>query len=68
MTQPVPRDQVTSVLADIVRESLARGEEVVVPGLGTFRVEHRSSRIEEQPDGQIRMEPPRDEVVFTAEP
>jgi nucleoid DNA-binding protein len=63
-----PRDQVVSVLADIVREALTRGEAVHVPGLGTFSVEHRSSQIEEQPDGQVVMKPPGDEIVFTPEP
>lgn len=56
------------MLADIVREALSRGETIHVPGLGTFAVAHRSSQIEEQPNGQVTMKPPRDEVVFTPGP
>ena len=55
------------MLADIVRDALTRGETIHVPGLGTFGVEHRSSQIEEQPDGKVVMRPPRDAVVFSAE-
>lgn len=65
--QSPPRDQVVAVLADLVREAVSRGDEVHVPGLGTFHVEHRSSHIEEQPDGRVLMKPPRDEVAFTPE-
>lgn len=65
---PPQRDQVATLLADIVREALARGEAIDVPGLGTFAVAHRSSQIEKQPDGEVIMRPPRDEVVFTPEP
>ncbi len=63
-----PRDQVVSALADIVRDALTRGGTIHVPGLGTFGVEHRSSQVEEQPDGSVTMKPPRDEVVFTPDP
>ena len=63
--QTLPKDQVASVTAELVKEALIQGEAIAIPGLGTFSVEHRSSRIEERSDGQIIMQPPRDEVIFT---
>jgi nucleoid DNA-binding protein len=63
-----PRDQVESVLAELIRDSLSRRESVHVPGLGTFTVRHASSSIEKLESGEIKMTPPVDEVVFTAEP
>ncbi|MEX0746445.1 MAG: hypothetical protein WD275_00500 [Rhodothermales bacterium] len=62
-----PRDQVESVLADLIRESLARRESVHVPRLGTFTVRHASSSLEKLVSGEIKMTPPVDEVVFTSE-
>ena len=62
-----PRDQVESVLADLVRESLSRRENFRVPGLGTFTVRHASSSFEKLETGEIKMTPPVDEVIFTAE-
>lgn len=66
--QPPSREQVASVLADIVHDALTRGESVRVPGLGAFDVRHQSSRLDEQPDGRIVLEPPRDEIAFIPEP
>lgn len=60
-------DQLKETLADVVREKLANGEEVVLPGFGTFRVEHKPSEMAEDENGQIVMRPPRDEVVFIPE-
>ncbi len=57
-------DQLKGSLADIVREALANGQNVVLPGLGTLRVEHKPSEMIEDENGQIVMRPPRDEVVF----
>lgn len=62
---PVPtEDQVAAALNTLLREALTQGVPVTVPGLGTFAVQHQSSRIEELPDGRVVMQPPRDEVVF----
>lgn len=65
--QAPPRDQVESVLADVVRDALSRGDSVRVPRLGTFSVRHLSSSIERTESGERKMQPPRDEVVFTQE-
>ena len=63
----ITSDQLKETLADVVREALANGEEVTLPGLGTFRVEHQPSEMAEDEDGQVIMRPPRDEVVFIPE-
>lgn len=64
---PMPPEQVVAALAEVLRESLAEGEAITVPGLGTFALLHEESRIEEQPDGQYRMVPPHDKVTFEPE-
>ncbi|PSR01588.1 MAG: hypothetical protein BRD47_05735 [Bacteroidetes bacterium QS_8_68_28] len=51
-------------LSRCVREALERGEPTEVPGLGAFRVEHRSSQMEEPEEGGFSISPPRDEIVF----
>lgn len=65
--QSPPRDQVESILADIVREHLSRRESIRVPGLGVFETIHRSSSIERTESGELRMKPPKDHVTFTPE-
>ena len=62
-----PRDQVESVLAELIKESLSRREDVHVPGLGTFTIRHASSSIQRTESGEIRISPPLDEVLFTPE-
>jgi nucleoid DNA-binding protein len=57
-------EAVAEALGDCVRDALERGETVEVPGMGTFRVEHRPSQMDEQPDGQFSVRPPRNVVVF----
>ena len=63
----ISKDQVASTLAALIRERLAEGEAVHVPGLGTFSVEHQSSQVEEGDNGEIVLHPPRDEVIFQPE-
>lgn len=60
-------DQLKETLADVVREALANGQDVQLPGLGTLRVVHKPSEMIEDDNGQIVMRPPRDEVVFEPE-
>ncbi len=59
-----PTDQLNEALGQIIREALVRREPVDVPGLGTFRVDRRSSEMIEGENGDLVMRPPRDEVVF----
>ena len=60
-------DQLKETLADVVREALANGQDVQLPGLGTLRVVHKPSEMIEDDNGQIVMRPPRDEVIFEPE-
>ena len=60
----ITTDQIKDILADVVREALANGQDVELPGLGTLRVEHKPSEMIEDENGQIVMRPPRDAVVF----
>ena len=58
-------DLVVSVLSAIIREALSRGDAIDLPGLGVLSIGHRNSEIEAQPGGDLVLQPPRDEVVFT---
>ena len=64
MTTP-PRDQVETVLAELIKEALERRESAHVPGLGTFTVRHKNSGMQRTEDGDMVMTPPTDEIVFT---
>lgn len=66
MTAPT-KAQVVSTLAEIIREDLKKGNDVRVPGLGTFRIHHQVSQVERMPDGQIVMKPPRDVIAFSSD-
>ncbi|PSQ82131.1 MAG: hypothetical protein BRD46_00385 [Bacteroidetes bacterium QS_8_68_15] len=57
-------ERVAEALGACVREALERGEAVEVPGMGTFRVEHRTSELDQQDDGNVAVRPPRDQIVF----
>lgn len=63
----ITSDQLKETLAGVIRDALANGDAISLPGLGTFRVEHRPSERVEDENGQIVMRPPRDEVVFISE-
>ena len=56
-------DQIARTLGDVLTEHLMREEAVHVPGLGTFRVVHEDSRVEEQ-GGEPVMLPPSDTIAF----
>lgn len=56
-------DQIARTLGDVLTEHLMREEAVHVPPLGTFRVVHQDSRVEEQ-DGEQVMLPPADTIEF----
>ena len=59
-------EEVIDAFADAVRDELKNGNDVEVPFLGTFVVEHRSSEVKEV-DGKRRLLPPRNVVVFNPE-
>ena len=57
-------DRLPQALASILREALIQDEQLHLPGLGTFQVEHHLSEVKELEDTQIVMTPPRDAIVF----
>lgn len=58
-------EEVIDAFIDVLREQLEKGEAVEVPTLGTFSVEHRPSKVEQEEDSR-RLVPPRNVVVFDA--
>lgn len=66
MTAPT-KAQIINTLAEILRQDLRKGNDVRVPGLGTFRVHHQVSQVERAPDGRIIMKPPRDVIAFSSD-
>lgn len=62
-----PNPRVSNALAAALRDSLLRGHDVAIPGLGTVRLTHRSARLERQPDGRISLTPPRKDITFHSE-
>jgi nucleoid DNA-binding protein len=66
MSTPSAKETIAA-FARVLRRKLEQGEQIEVPGLGTFSVEHRPSHLTETPDGSEQMVPPRDEIVFTPE-
>ncbi len=58
------RDDLLGALAAVVRDRLIEGERVLLPGFGTFSVQHIPSKIATGDEGQDVMLPPRDVVDF----
>ncbi len=59
-----PHDEsLARTLGDVLTEHLMRERAVGVPGLGTFRVVHRDSAIEDE-GGEPVMMPPSDTITF----
>lgn len=67
MTSHLSTEHVAKALAQVIREALIRNEAVDVHGLGTFEVVHHPSREEEDPSGQLLLQPPRDVIAFSPE-
>lgn len=63
----ITRDEAVAAFVEVIREALAEGEDVHVPDLGTFRVEHQPSQPETLPSGETVIRPPRHAVIFTPE-
>lgn len=66
MSKPSAKDVIRAFVR-VMREKLENGETVEVPGLGTFSIEHRPSKMKDDPDGENYMDPPRDVVTFDPE-
>ncbi len=58
-------EQLRTALADVIRDQLAGGNDVYVPGLGTFALIHQGSRIEELAEDKVAIHPPHNKIVFT---
>ena len=58
-------DDIATALASVARRALVRGEAVDLPGLGRLEVRHERSTIDERPDGETILQPPKDYVVFS---
>lgn len=58
------KEQFASALIEVMRSELIGSREIIVPGLGRFRVEHIPSRFEEVPDGTVWMTPPEEIISF----
>lgn len=59
-------EEVIDAFIDTLRDQLEKGEAVEVPSLGTFSVEHRPSKVEQDDDNR-RLVPPRNVVAFEPE-
>ena len=56
--------KVARTFAAVVRDALEQGKAVDVPDFGHFYVQHQPAQIEQQPGGQLILQPPRDMVRF----
>jgi nucleoid DNA-binding protein len=57
-------EKIANTLADIVRDEVLEGRTVVVPRLGSFRIDHFPSRLGKDDSGRAVVLPPRDAIVF----
>ena len=57
-------EDIATALATVARQALIRGESVELPPLGRLAVRHERSTMEERPDGETILRPPKDYVVF----
>jgi nucleoid DNA-binding protein len=65
MSSPSAEDVIDAFI-DVIRDQLEKGEAVEIPSFGTFDVEHHPSEVKED-DGNRRLLPPRNVVVFKPE-
>lgn len=66
-TPDISRDEIVAALVDILRDELADENKVLVPGLGSFRIQHRPSRMEKQDDENVVVKPPHNDIIFVPE-
>lgn len=57
-------ERFAEAFVDVMRSELATTQDVVVPGLGRFRTEHRPARFDERSDGTSVLTPPAEVIVF----
>lgn len=56
--------QILGALTEIIREELARKNEVTIDGLGIFKSEHQKQYQKQFDDGRVVMMPPKDKITF----
>jgi len=52
---------------EVVREQMARRNNVRIDGVGSFRVEHQKQFQKQYDNGRVVMMPPKDVIRFTPE-
>lgn len=52
---------------EVVREQMARRNNVRIEGVGSFQVEHRKQFQKQYDNGRVVMMPPKDTIRFTPE-
>ena len=57
--------ETTAQIIQLLKDAAARGEDLVIPGLGTFEIEHESSEMNRESGGRILMTPPRNQLRFS---
>ncbi|HEX7071626.1 MAG TPA: HU family DNA-binding protein [Rhodothermales bacterium] len=60
--------RIRQALAESLQDALSRGQDVSVPGFGTFRVVQHSASMESTADGRIAIRPPRRAISFDPDP
>ncbi|NGP77754.1 HU family DNA-binding protein [Balneolaceae bacterium YR4-1] len=53
--------------SEILREEIAKKNEVSVDGLGVFKPEHKKQYQKQFDDGRVVMMPPKDLITFVAD-
>lgn len=59
MPEPLPQK-----LTKLIKQALTDGKSVLLPGLGTLRINHHPAKEVRSENGEIKMLPPRDTIEF----
>lgn len=51
--------------AEVIKERVARRQEVNIKGLGVFALQHQKQFQQQFKDGRVVMMPPEDKIVFS---
>ena len=61
------REQITKVLADIIRDKLSSNGAINIQGLGKFTIKHQPFSETTHPNGSVKMNPPSNQIEFEEE-
>lgn len=56
--------QFLDAFTEVIREEIAKKNEVSVPGLGVFKPDHRNQFQQQYDNGRVVMMPPEDKIRF----